>query len=73
MTLKDPEPWMVIPQADDQPPRIIIRDIEWYISNQAELDEWMQLNLKQGHDSLVGVVLTFSDPTELAWFALRWS
>jgi len=73
MTLTDPEHWLVVPQDDDQPPRIIILDIEWYTSNQAELDEWMQNNLKYGRDSLVGVVLTFSDPAELAWFALKWS
>jgi hypothetical protein len=73
MTLKDQERWLELPQDDDQPPRIIILDIEWYISNQAELDGWMQNNLKRGHDSLVGAVLTFNDPAELAWFSLKWS
>jgi hypothetical protein len=71
--LKDQERWMELPQDENQPPRIIILDIEWYIGNQAELDEWMQQNLLYGHDSLVGMVLTFSDESELLLWILRWA
>ena len=72
MTLDDKKKWMYYQDPVTERHMIVILDHEWYATNQNQIEEWMQLNLKKGRDSLIGSVLTFHSQAELNWFALRW-
>jgi len=63
--------WSVT-KARDQDYYYVLLDVEWLLVNHGALDTWMQSNLPNGRDHLVGDVLLLDEKELLIW-TLRWS
>jgi hypothetical protein len=52
---------------------IIIKDYNFWIEHQAELESWMDANLSRGREHQTGLVLTIESEKEAMLFMLRWA
>lgn len=52
---------------------LIIEDLTWWVTNQAEIIKWMKESLPRGFDHLQGAVITFDNEEQRNWFLLRWT
>jgi len=65
--------WIIHQDAEKDQYHVVIVNDEWYLENQARLHAWMQQNLAQGHDALLGMVVTFANDKEMMLWDLYWT
>jgi len=73
MTLNLDQPWIYYHDEYFDRHMVLVRDYEWYLANQYDIESWMILNLSKGCDSMNGMVIKFADQRELLLWTMRWS
>ena len=51
---------------------LMISDYEYWLTNESEIEEWMDNTLPQGRDHRRGMVLQFDSTQTMMMFMLRW-
>ena len=52
---------------------IIIKDYNFWVEHEAELESWMDANLSRGREHQQGMTLTIESEKEAMLFMLRWA
>ena len=51
---------------------LMISDPQYWVDNEAEIEEWMDNTLPQGRDHRQGMVIQFDSTQTMMMFMLRW-
>ena len=52
---------------------VIVRDIDWYITNETLITTWLDNSTSPDDVDISGVVLTFKQDKDLTAFLLKWN
>lgn len=60
---------------DDEMPHyyIIIKDYNYWLDHEEDLESWMDANLSRGREHQTGMTLTIESAKEAMLFMLRWA
>ena len=75
MGLNDNQRFILTGPFDDEMPYyyIVIKDYNYWVEHEAELELWMDRNLSRGREHQTGMVLTIEEEKEAMLFLMRWA
>ena len=75
MGLNDNQRFILTGPFDDEMPYyyIVIKDYNFWVEHETELEAWMDRNLSRGRAHQTGMVLTIEEEKEALLFMMRWA